>query len=125
MKVLMSIYPKHIEEIFKGMKKFEFRRKIFKNKNVDTVIIYATVPIKKIVGEFKIKNIIYDTPENLWKLHHKNDEESYKDFLNYLKNLEKAYAIEITNIIKYSTPLEIKDLLPNLKKIPQSFMYIP
>lgn len=125
MKVLMSIYPKHIEEIFKGMKKFEFRRKIFKNKNVDTVIIYATVPIKKIVGEFKIKNIIYDTPENLWKLHHKNDEESYKDFLNYLKNLEKAYAIEITNIIKYSTPLEINDLLPNLKKMPQSFMYIP
>lgn len=124
MKVLMSIYPTYVEEIFKGTKKFEFRRKIFKNRDTDTVVIYATSPIKKIVGEFKIKNIIYDTPENLWKLNHKTDEVSHKNFLNYLKNLEKAYAIEITDVIKYSNPLEIHEIFPNLKKIPQSFMYI-
>ena len=124
MKVLMPIYPIYIEEIFNGIKKYEFRRKIFKNKDVDTVVMYATVPVKKIVGEFKIKNIICDTPENLWKLHHKIDEESHKNFLNYLKDLEKAYAIEITDIKKYPNPLEIQELFPNLKKIPQSFMYI-
>ena len=124
MKVLLSIKPEYVEKIFSGIKKYEYRRSIFKNKEIDTIVIYSSSPVKRIVGEFKIKNIICDTPENLWKLHHKIDKESHKNFLNYLKDLEKAYAIEITDIKKYPNPLEIQELFPNLKKVPQSFMYI-
>ena len=45
MKVLFSIYPTYIEEIFKGTKKFEFRRKIFKNKDVDAIIMLSLIHI--------------------------------------------------------------------------------
>lgn len=67
MKVLLSIKPEYAEQILKGRKKFEYRKSIFKNSKVDTVIIYATMPIGKVIGEFKVGNIISLTSRELWK----------------------------------------------------------
>ena len=55
MKVLLSINPPYVDKIFNGEKKFEYRRAIFKDNSVDTIVIYSTSPIKKVVGEFKVK----------------------------------------------------------------------
>jgi len=121
-KVLYPIYPKYIEKIFSGEKKYEFRRRIFANKDVDTVVMYATSPIKKVVGEFKIKRIILDTPENLEKL--RDSSLNNKNFKNYFKNKDLGYAIEIGEITRYPDPKEITDIFPSIKIIPQSFMYI-
>ena len=54
MKVLLSIKPQFVEEIFAGKKRFEYRKAIF-SKDVDSVVIYSTKPVGKIVGEFTIK----------------------------------------------------------------------
>ena len=68
MKILLSIKPKYVSSIMNGTKKFEFRRKIFKRKDVDTVVVYATKPIGKVVGEFEIKQVISDTPKSVWNM---------------------------------------------------------
>ena len=68
MKVLLSINPEYVEKIFSGEKKYEFRRNIFKRKNIKSIIIYSTSPVKKVVGEFYIEEIIEDLPEKLWEL---------------------------------------------------------
>ncbi len=65
-KVLLSIKPQYVQRIFSGEKKFEYRRNIFKNKSVDTVVVYATKPIGKVVGEFKIGSVLVDSPDLLW-----------------------------------------------------------
>ena len=66
MNVILSIKPEFVEKIFSGEKQYEYRKVLFKQK-VDTVYIYASRPISKIVGEFKIDEILCDTPENIWK----------------------------------------------------------
>ena len=66
MNVILSIKPEFVEKIFSGEKQYEYRKILFKQK-VDTVYIYASRPISKIVGEFKIDEILCDTPENIWK----------------------------------------------------------
>ena len=55
MKILLSIKPEFVEEIFSGRKKFEYRKAIFTNKKVTSVIVYSTMPVGKIVGEFTIE----------------------------------------------------------------------
>ena len=60
MNVILSIKPEFVEKIFSGEKQYEYRKVLFKQK-VDTVYIYASRPISKIVGEFKIAEIICDT----------------------------------------------------------------
>ena len=57
MKILLSINPEYVKKIFSGDKEYEYRRNIFKNKEVQSIIIYCTYPIKKIVGEFFIEKI--------------------------------------------------------------------
>lgn len=48
MRILLSINPEYVEKIFSGTKKYEYRKNIFKNKEVKTILIYSTSPIKKI-----------------------------------------------------------------------------
>ena len=54
MKVILSIKPEFVEKIINGEKKFEYRRKIFK-KDVEKVLIYASSPIKLVVGELHVE----------------------------------------------------------------------
>lgn len=51
--MLISINPKHIENIFNGTKKYEYRK--IKCKREIKKIIYSTYPIMKVVGEAKVE----------------------------------------------------------------------
>ena len=60
-KLLMSINPEHVDNILAGTKKFEFRKNKCKEK-IDSIIIYSTSPIMKVVAEVEVKDVIEDTP---------------------------------------------------------------
>lgn len=122
MKVLLSIKPEYVEKIFSGVKKYEYRRSIFKNKEIETVVIYSTFPVKKIVGEFKIKNIVKDLPEKLWELAPENTGIDKRKFMEYFDDKKEGYAIEIGKIEIYKTPKLLEEL--SIKKAPQSFLYL-
>ena len=65
-KILISINPEHVINIFNGSKKYEYR-KIRCREDVDKIIIYCTYPVKKIVGEANIEEILEDSPQEIWK----------------------------------------------------------
>lgn len=122
MKVLLSIKPEYVEKIFSKEKKYEFRKSIFKNPNIKSIIIYSSSPVKKVVGEFEIENIIQDTPKNLWNLDPKNTGISEEKFYKYFENKEKGYAIKIGKLIKYKKVKNLEDF--SIKSAPQSFVYV-
>src|ERR1700688_3065067 len=62
---LLSIRPPYAEAIFRGEKRFEFRRAIFR-KAVDVVVVYITSPTCLVVGEFDVADVISDSVEGLW-----------------------------------------------------------
>lgn len=68
MKVVLSIKPEYAFKIFDGTKKFEFRKAIFKNSNVKSIIVYASSPVQKVIGEFEIGKIFNNDLETLWDL---------------------------------------------------------
>ncbi len=122
MKVLLSIKPNFAEQIFNGSKTYEFRRTIFKNKNIRTVVVYVSSPIQQVIGEFEIGEIIYASLPNLWKKTQFTAGLSKKQFYKYFSDKEKGYAIEIKKIRKYRKPLSLKqDFRVNP---PQSFIYL-
>ena len=69
--VLLSIKPEFAEKIFAGTKKFEFRKIIFKHRNINKIIVYASSPIKKVIGEFIIDDIIIADIDTLWNTTYK------------------------------------------------------
>ena len=64
-KVLMSIKPIYVEKILSGEKKFEFRKTLCK-RHVSSLVIYATSPIKKVIAEIQISNILTGSPTEIW-----------------------------------------------------------
>jgi type I restriction enzyme S subunit len=123
MDVLLSIKPKFAEAIIDGRKRYEFRKSKFANKDINRVYIYATSPIKKIIGIFKISNIIEESPSALWDLLKDHAGISEEEFFNYFGNKGTGFAIEIKSVEKFENPIDPKTLIPNFVP-PQSFHYI-
>ncbi|WP_392551431.1 ASCH domain-containing protein [Orbus wheelerorum] len=122
MKVLLSIKPEYAELILSGKKKFEFRKGIFK-RPVKTVVIYATLPVGKIIGEFDIDEVIFRDTETLWQETKKHAGISKVFFDSYFNNRNKGFAIKVKNPKRYENPMTFKDFLPNSIP-PQSYRYI-
>jgi len=123
MDVLLSIKPKFAAAIMDGRKKYEFRKIIFSKENIYYVYIYSTAPIKKIIGVFKVNNIIKDRPSALWDQLRDDAGISEDEFFNYFKNKEMGFALEIKDVKRFEKPLNSKSLFPNFVP-PQSFSYI-
>lgn len=122
MKALLSIKPEFVEKIFSGEKQVEFRKSCFK-EDVQTVVVYATMPVGKIVGEFEIETILSDSPQKLWEQTKTVAGISLAFFNEYFSGRDVAYAIKIKQVRRYKKALnpylEEPDFTP-----PQSFRYL-
>ena len=121
MNVLLSIKPKFALEIFNGNKKFEYRRTIFR-KPVERIVVYASSPVKMVIGEFVIKDIFFEELDSLWGRTKQHSGISRRHFYSYFSDKDKGYAIKVGKIIKYQTPHHLHDLYGI--KAPQSFTYV-
>lgn len=120
--VLLSIKPKYAQAIIAGIKKVEFRKKIFK-RPVDKVYIYSSSPAKKIIGYFTFSEIIEDTPAELWSKFQNVGFIDKADFFNYFKDSEKGFAIIVDDVKKLKKGIDPIEFFENFCA-PQSYIYI-
>lgn len=120
-KIVISINPEYVKKIISGEKKYEYRTKAAK-QDVDKIIIYETNPVKKIVAEAEILDVLEMSPEELWKETHKESGITKRFFNKYFKDREVAYAYKLGKITVYNTPVELAEL--GIKNAPQSFVYL-
>lgn len=122
MRVLLSIKPEFAFKIFDGTKEYEFRKVIFKRPNIKTVVVYASSPVQKVIGEFEIEDILSSSPAEIWRKTQNKSGITKEFFKAYFSEKETAYAIKIRNVKRYKKELDLKkefDLTP-----PQSFAYL-
>lgn len=122
MKVLLSIKPEFAYKIFDGTKKYEFRRTLFKRKDVNEVVVYVSFPVKKVIGEFRIEDILTDNVDSIWEKTKEYSGITEQYYNEYFENKDKANAIKVGKIVKYRTPKQLSDF--NLDYAPQSFVYL-
>lgn len=120
-KILISINPEHVNNIINGLKKYEYR-KIAAKKDIKALIIYETTPVKRVVAEAEIIDVLMMEPKKLWDLT-KNESGIDKVFFDqYFDGREIAYAYKLGEIKVYAQPKTLLDY--GLKTAPQSFVYI-
>ncbi|ATZ03459.1 ASCH domain-containing protein [Streptococcus sp. P25B114] len=124
MKALLSIKPEFVAEIIEGRKKFEYRKKVFKRSDISSIVVYATKPYGKVVGEFEIAEIIEENLDTLWNETRKFSGISEEFFYDYFKDRESGFAIKIKKFIEYEEHLELSEFDSSIKVAPQSFCYI-
>ena len=121
-KVLLPIKPEYAIQIFMGTKKFEYRKSKFKRQNVDCIVVYVTAPIKKVIGEVKLVDILEDSPQAIWRETHDDGGIKKEAYDLYFKNKKTAVAYVLGKIKKYDKEKLLKDL--NISFPPQSYMYL-
>lgn len=120
-RMLLSINPEYVEKIMNGEKEYEYRK--FKcREDVDTIVIYATAPIKRVVAEAHIASVLEDDLLEVWRTTKKSSGITYNFFRKYYKGKKKAVAYHLKNINIYQTPLMLEDL--GVSIAPQSFRYL-
>ena len=119
--ILMSIKPEYVDKIFSGEKKYEYRKRLCKEK-IDTIIVYSSSPIQKVVGELKIKQVLYDKKNVIWNKTNKYGGITKIKYDNYYENSGYAVAYEIEKAILYDKQKDLKDF--NVRTAPQSYVYI-
>ena len=120
-RILISINPEHVENIINGKKKYEYR-KIAAKQDISSIIIYETTPIKKIVAEAEIVDVIMLPPEQLWQETKQAAGITKSFFDEYFRGRKKAYAYKLGRITVYKEPKRLLDF--GIKSAPQSFVYV-
>ncbi|MBD9047440.1 MAG: ASCH domain-containing protein [Ruminococcus sp.] len=119
--ILLSIKPEYSSRIFKGTKKYEFRKHLAK-KNVNKIIVYSSYPEQRIIGEVEVIDILSLKPTPLWEATKNEAGISRAKFRAYFKGCENAYAYKLGKFKKYDTPKTLIEF--GIKHPPQSFLYI-
>lgn len=121
--VLISIKPRFADAILKGEKRFEFRRILFRRDDIQRVIIYASAPEQKVVGEFLIDEILSLSPSSLWRETQRYAGIDKLEFDRYFFGKNEAHAIKVMEPRRYVEPLDLRAHF-GIRRPPQSFCYL-
>ena len=120
-KILISINPEHVENIINGTKKYEYRR-VAAKQDISSIIIYETFPIKRIVAEAEIEDVLMLSKEELWNVTKDKSGISKEFYDEYFKEKEIAYAYKLGKVTVYEEPKLLSEY--NIKCAPQLFVYL-
>ncbi len=119
--MLLPIYPEHAENILNGIKWFEYR-KVRCRTDTKKIILYATAPVMRILGEVEILDVIIDAPHRVWELTSDGAGISRQNYNRYFLGHEKAVAYKLGAVCRYDTPLKPIDL--GINYTPQAAVYL-
>ena len=87
-----------------------------------SVVVYASSPVQKVIGEFTIDHIEHDNIDQLWQKTEKLSGITFEYFSQYFANNDTGYAIKVLETRLYEEPVNLYDLYPSAP--PQSFAYL-
>jgi predicted transcriptional regulator len=119
---IICLKPHFAEAILAGQKTFEFRRAVFR-ENVRTVVLYASSPTRKAVGEFTIDEVLSQRLDALWETTHKGGAIDREYFDQYFEGRTAGYALKVKRARRYRAPLCLFKHF-GISHPPQSFRYL-
>lgn len=119
---VMSIRPQYAEAILDGTKLVEFRKRRLA-PDVTTVLIYATMPVGRVVGAFEVAGYDIASPSSVWERHKGHAGISRAGYRDYYRGARSAVGILVKDPRRLARPLTLAELDEALP-VPQSFVYL-
>lgn len=118
---LLSIRPHFAEAIFAGRKKVELRRSGFAQP-ISHVIVYATAPVRGVIGVFEVVKVDRDSPARLWRRYRSVAGVEAQFFRSYYEGLEQGIAIVVGSTKRFPEPVPLSAI--QVSSPPQSYRYL-
>lgn len=116
----------YAELLLNGDKTVELRRIRPQAEPGTLVIVYATSPLRAVLGTCIVKTIGTEAPNVIWDLHGPKTGIPRRDFDTYFQGSRRAVAITVTNPRRLAQPIPLDALREDLGSFtpPQSFRYL-
>ena len=123
--VLLSIRPHYVDLILRGQKTVELRRTNLRTGAGTPVLLYATHPVRAIVGMFALKAVIRDAPATLWRKVGPQSAVSRRVFDAYFDGAALAVGLVVGRTWTFPSPIPLELLRAHWPGFqpPQSFRY--
>lgn len=118
----MAIHQRYAEAIMDGTKRVEFRKRPLAD-DIDTVWVYATAPVSKVIGQFSVSEIVQASPQVIWERYGAVGVIDHDDFFDYYGSRDTAVAIIVGSAERLPDPVGLDAINPK-PAIPQSFAYL-
>jgi predicted transcriptional regulator len=124
--IVVSIRPRYASKIIDGSKTVELRRRFPETLDWNTVIvIYASSPIRAIVGVAWVKEIKRLPVKQLWKQFGQAACIAKDDFDTYFSGIAYGYAIVLDHVRRLREQMHATELAKRFGFVPpQSFCYL-
>lgn len=118
----MSIRPIFANRLLTGEKQVEFRRRS-PAKPITHILIYATSPVKAVVGVAEIERLERGSPGRLWDEFRDVGGIGRSDFFRYFSGSREGFAYVVRRTWSCSKPVPLgRQGLPS--RAPQAFRYV-
>lgn len=123
--LFLAIKPEFAKKIIDKEKTIELRKQKPNIHIGDYVIIYASSPLKSVLGYGRVKSIVVCTPNDMWELHKNQLGIDKLRFYTYFEGHRKSVGIEIERVRSISalTLKELQSIEPTFRP-PQGFRYV-
>jgi predicted transcriptional regulator len=96
--ILISLTPRHAENIFAGHKLVELRRRTMHITPGTKAWVYVKLPVGAIIGRVTIRAIHNSTPASLWRRFGLVSGLSRSEFFGYFSGVTKGVALELEDV---------------------------
>lgn len=119
---LLPIHPRFAQSIMASKKRVEFRKVRFRSE-VSHIVLYATAPLRKVLGYFEVSHVDQDSPDALWVRYGAAAGMLREEFEAYFQCTTQGVAIGVGRVYCLGTPLPLVAVDQSLRP-PQSFRYL-
>jgi predicted transcriptional regulator len=106
-KILLSMHPNYANLVFSGKKQIEIRKKFSRRWRGRQAVVYGTQPLGSLLGEVTLSEITEGSTSEIWEHYGARSGCSYEEFTSYVGGSNRVYAIELTDLKPYLSPVGI------------------
>lgn len=122
--LLISIQPRFAEAILDGTKTIELRRTRPTLPENALALIYASTPIKALVGYATVEEVVEATPQALWREHRDAAGVTTTEFKTYFAHRTVAYGLRLSAATRAEHEMTLAQLRQHGLEPPQSWRYV-
>jgi predicted transcriptional regulator len=108
--ILISLKPKHANNLFHGIKTVELRKRRLKIAVGTRVWVYATAPTAAICGYAKLVRMASGSPSQIWESLGSQTAVSKEEFEEYFDTCEIAYGLVLGDVMAMQPTLSLEGI---------------
>ena len=124
--IVLSLKPRFAQAILAGVKTVELRRTVPKIVIPTRALLYASSPVRALLGTCVITSVRSADLAALWHEYGSRSELPYHEFQQYFEGVDAGTALILSEPQALSRPIPLQDLRakPRGFRPPQSYAYV-